>query len=203
MPTMATLVSPLSWVKIFDACADMKLSLGLSLMQHKLGFNTEYFSERSGHEQSTVMSNDFTIHTSCLNCNCQWSANLEGNLVTVPCEQSSSLWSCGHWTSILLFAWHAVKTASWWPSFSIKTSKVGSHGMGWIESFVYGAASQVLQLESIHTIQCWNQPLTDVFGILRVFRGVTVAIACYHLVECYWMLEVSHKALARKKKDSN
>lgn len=162
MPTMASLMSPLSWVNTLDACADMKLSLGLSLMQ--LGFNTGYFSERSGHEQSTVMSSNFTIHTSCLNC--QWSANLEGNHVTVPCEQSSSLWSCGHWTSILLFAWHTVKTASWWPSFSIKTSKVGSHGMWWIESFVYGAASQVLQLESIHKIQ------TNLWQMSLDFKGL-------------------------------
>lgn len=82
----------------------------------------------------------------------QLAANLGVNLVMVAYKQSSSFWRCGHWTSILLFAWHAVQAASWWPSFSIGTSKVFRHGICWIESFVCQAASQVWRAENL----VWN-----------------------------------------------
>lgn len=99
--------------------------LSLSLMQYNLDVSTAYVSERSGCDQSTIMKSNFT-HSHFLSELYSVSNLLTQGVILwwYLCEQSSSLWSCGHWTSILFFNWHTVKTASWWPSFSIKTSKV-------------------------------------------------------------------------------
>lgn len=189
-----------------DASVDAKLSLAyLYLMQY---MNTAQLSE--GHEQSSVRRGNFCrSHSLSWAAVRQWAANLGVNLVMVPCEQSDSLWSCGHWTFILLFTWHAVKTASWWPSFSIVTSKVFSHGTCWIESFVRGAAFQVrrrkscLKWKRIHKIQRYSQSVTDIFELDIDCGFVTAGSKKWVMEHDQWQIIAIHLLRLKSKVGSN